>query len=112
MQDIADSGGLVRFMSEGVFTTLEEHVAEFIPIRSFGPEFLEVGDATAFGPRCPYCVSEVFHRSAVIVVILFENFGVVGGSVVGHRKFEGMMMEGVFSAVADALYVEGKPRKL
>ena len=64
---------------------------------------MEVGDATTFGPRCPYCVFEVFHRSAVIVVIIFENFGVVGGSVVGHGKFEGMMMEGAFGAVADVL---------
>ena len=64
---------------------------------------MEVGDATTFEPRCPYCVFEVFHRAAVIVVILFEDFGVVGGSVVGHGKFEGMMMEGAFGAVADVL---------
>ena len=64
---------------------------------------MEVGDATTFGPRCPYCVFEVFHRAAVIIVILFEDFGVVGGGVVGHREFEDMMMEGAFDAVADVL---------
>ena len=94
MGNIGETGVVVNWWEEGVFAPFFQHIAEFGPILTMAPECLEIGNVSEFRAWLPYGVLEMFDQLFVVIIVLFEYFGVVFGGSWGYFELEQVMCWG------------------